>query len=223
MGGSKSLYEVAFDGALDAIRAAVSCHNGARSSASGRRAIPMIFHLFRRNSRNDSIASLYGTIVAQARAPAFYQIYRVPDTVAGRLEMIMLHVVLVLGRLEREAPPVRRLGQDVFDTFCRDMDASLREMGVGDLAVPRRMRGIGGAFYDRQAAYRAALAASDERPLAAALARNVFRDGSGADGARRLASYVRVAAGELAAQDADAFRRAQVVFPDPDPIVARAH
>ena len=181
----------------------------------------MIFHLFRRTPRNDSIASLYGTIVAQARAPVFYQIYRVPDTVNGRLEMIMLHAVLFLGRLEGEAAPIRRLGQGLFDAFCRDMDASLREMGVGDLAVPRRMRDIGEAFYGRQAAYRAALAAPDEHPLAAALARNVFAGASAADGVGRLAAYVRAAVREVATQDAEAFRRAQIGFPDPDKVMAR--
>src|SRR5262249_37294541 len=82
----------------------------------------MISKLFRHISRDDSIARLYGTIVAQARAPAFYQIYGVPDTVNGRLEMIMLHAVLVLRRLESEAMPVRALGQKLFDHFCRDMD-----------------------------------------------------------------------------------------------------
>jgi cytochrome b pre-mRNA-processing protein 3 len=182
----------------------------------------MIFHLFRRTPRTDSIASLYGTIVAQARAPAFYQNCRVPDTVNGRLEMIILHAVLLLARLEREDEPDRRLGQEVFDAFCRDMDASLREMGVGDLAVPRRMRGIGEAFYGCQAAYRAALAAPDDAALAGALARNVFAGASAADDGERLAAYVRRAVRELAAQDADAIRGGRVVFPDPETVAARA-
>jgi Ubiquinol-cytochrome C chaperone len=79
----------------------------------------MILKLFRRTPRDDSIARLYGTIVAQARAPAFYQLYGVPDTVNGRLEMIMLHTVLFLGRLEGETRPIRRFGQGLFDRFCR--------------------------------------------------------------------------------------------------------
>src|SRR5262249_18065333 len=120
----------------------------------------MISRLFRRTPPDPSIASLYGTIVAQARAPAFYQIYAVPDTVNGRLELIMLHGGLFLRRVEGEAAPVRALGQRLFDHFCRDIHASMREMGVGDLAVPRKMRRIGEAFYGRQAAYRAALAGS---------------------------------------------------------------
>jgi cytochrome b pre-mRNA-processing protein 3 len=182
----------------------------------------MISRLFRRAPQDPSIASLYGTIVAQARAPAFYQIYRVPDTVNGRLEMIMLHTVLLLARLQSEAEPVRRLGQELFDAFCRDMDASLREMGVGDLAVPRRMRAIGEAFYGRQAAYRAALAEPDQGPLAATLARNVFAAAPEQDGVARLAAYVRLTVRELAAQDAGALGRAQVAFPSPEKVTVLA-
>jgi cytochrome b pre-mRNA-processing protein 3 len=176
----------------------------------------MILRLFPRLPREDIIASLYGTIVAQARAPVFYQIYGVPDTVNGRFEMIMLHAVLLLRRLEEGA--VSDLGQAVFDRFCRDMDESMREMGVGDLAVPKKMRRIGEAFYGRQAAYRAALAAiGGGDPLAAVLERNVFAGASGGDRARRLACYVREAAGRLAAQDG--FGRGELAFPDPEQVL----
>jgi len=182
----------------------------------------MMLHLFRRTPRDTSIASLYGTIVAQARARAFYQAYRVPDTVNGRLEMIMLHAFLVLQRLQGEAVGLRRLGQQLFDRFCHDMDDSLREMGVGDLAVPRRMRAIGGAFYGRQAAYGAALAEPDDGPLAAVLKRNVFAGGADAAAAARLAAYMRAAQRSLAAQSSDDFTRARVAFPDPEKVVVGA-
>ena len=180
----------------------------------------MMLKLFRRKPWDDTIARLYGTIVAQARAPAFYRIYGVPDTVGGRLEMIMLHAVLLLRRLEGEAPSIRALGQGLFDRFCRDMDDSMRELGVGDLAVPRRMRRIGEAFYGRQAAYRDALDATDDERLAAALQRNVFAGASKRQPARELAVYVREAAGRLAAQDG--FERAQLAFPDPEQVISRA-
>ncbi len=117
----------------------------------------MILRLFRRTPRSHSIAGLYGMIVAQARSPEFYRAYGVPDTVDGRFEMIALHTVLLLHRLA-EKPELRRIGQEIFDRFCDDMDASMREMGVGDLAVPRKMRRVGAAFYTRQAEYRKALA-----------------------------------------------------------------
>jgi len=174
----------------------------------------MILRLFRRAPRGDTIAALYGTIVAQARAPVFYQVYGVPDTVNGRLEMVMLHAVLVLLRLEGEAGPLRELGQELFDRFCRDMDESLREMGVGDLAVPRKMRRIGAAFYGRLAAYRAALAAPGDRALADALERNVFGGAAAGQAALRLAAYAREATRRLAAQDG--FARSELAFPDPD-------
>jgi cytochrome b pre-mRNA-processing protein 3 len=180
----------------------------------------MIFRLFRPTPADHIIAALYGTIVAQARAPAFYQIYQVPDTVSGRFEMVMLHAVLVLQRLEQGAAPWRELGQAVFDRFCRDMDESMREMGVGDLAVPRKMRRIGEAFYGRQAAYRAALAAPEAAALAAVLARNIFAGGSDPPGAVRLATYTRVAARRLAEQDG--FERGEFAFPDPEQVLLEA-
>jgi cytochrome b pre-mRNA-processing protein 3 len=176
----------------------------------------MMFHFFRRNPSNPSIASLYGTIVAQARAAAFYRNYGVPDTVNGRFEMVVLHTVLVLRRLESEPEAGRALGQALFDTFCQDMDGSLREMGVGDLAVPDKMRKIGEAFYGRQSAYAVALEASDPEPLVESLARNVF-GATGSDlGAARLATYVRAAAGLLAGQDGQTLSRAELTFPDPE-------
>src|SRR5215472_13305195 len=96
---------------------------------------------------------------------------REPPPFTGRLEMIMLHMVLVLQHLERGAASLRTLGQGLFDAFCRDLDGNGREIGVGDLAVPRTMRRIGEAFYGRQAAYDAALDALEDERLATALQR----------------------------------------------------
>jgi len=175
----------------------------------------MIFHLFRRTPPDPNIALLYGAIVAQARMPAFYQSYGVPDTVNGRFEMVVLHLVLLLQQLELRQDPVRETGQGGFDRFCRDMDANLREMGVGDLSVPRKMRGLGEAFYGRQQVYLAALALPERAPLAVALARNVYGAADAHAGAARLAAYVYLAVHQLAVQDTAALRRGQVVFPDP--------
>jgi cytochrome b pre-mRNA-processing protein 3 len=177
----------------------------------------MMFRFFRRNPSDHSIAGLYGMIVAQARAAPFYLIYGVPDTVNGRFEMVVLHAVLVLRRLESEPDPIRRLGQALFDRFCQDMDGSLREMGIGDLGVPTKMRKIGEAFYGRQAAYGAALADPDHATLIGALARNVFGAQTGSDpGAARLATYVRAVVVQLADQDGETLSRAALTFPDPE-------
>jgi cytochrome b pre-mRNA-processing protein 3 len=183
----------------------------------------MILARFRRNSQARTIHALYGAIVAQARSVAFYADYRVPDTVEGRFDLIVLHLVLLLNRLDRRAEAGRGfgqklLGQELFDAFCRDLDANLREMGVGDLAVPKRMQAFAEAFYGRQAAYLAALDAADQRVFEKALARNIFSAGNDA-GAVQLARYARAAVTGLDAQDDGALIRGEVVFPCPEAFV----
>ena len=180
----------------------------------------MILNLFRRTPREDSIAVLYGAIVAQARDPAFYRNYRVPDTSNGRLEMIVLHSILVLSRLETESGSARPLGQALFDYFCSDVDANLREMGVGDMAVPRKMKAVAEAFYGRKRAYEAALAAPGLAELKAALIRNVYPETGETSEAERLAAYMREAVGKLAAIDSAALLCGHLTFPDPATIAA---
>jgi len=173
----------------------------------------MIFPLFRRTP--DTISALYGMIVAQARVPVFYRVYGVPDTVDGRFELILLHLFLVLRQLDREEAG-REIGQQVFDVFCRDMDRNLREMGIGDLKVPKEMRRMGEAFYGRAKAYEAALALNDAGALRTAIARNVLgTDNVENGGAAGLATYILDAANRLAAQDVAALHRGFVDFPEP--------
>ena len=175
-----------------------------------------MFRWPKRSPRNATIHSLYGAIVAQARASAFYADYGVPDTPAGRFDMIVLHLALFVRRLWRESAPIRALGQGVFDLFCRDMDHNFREMGIGDLAVPKHMRRVAEAFYGRAAAYDAAIDNGEEDELAAALARNIFPDAVVPPACgRRLAAYVRAATAALGRQDAESFARGLVSFPDP--------
>jgi len=177
---------------------------------------------FRRSPRNaGTIDALYGTIVAQARSPAFYRGYGVPDTVDARIDMIVLHLVLVLRRLRVGQSP-GPLGQALFDRFCQDMDDNFREMGVGDLAVPKRMRRLAEAFYGRAKVYEAALASDETAALATAVARNVFGQAEPALGAPRLAAYMRATVDRLGAQADDAIGRAELNFPDPEAVAEPA-
>lgn len=173
---------------------------------------------FRPNSRDRNIHDLYGAIVAQARSPAFYRDYGVPDTVQGRFDLIVLHLVLLIDRLGQDEGGGRRIGQRLFDVFCRDLDDNLREMGVGDLAVPKRMRRFGEAFYGRQAAYLAAFAAAEEHELEKALQRNIFQGTDIGHGALRLAGYVRAARRRIAGKDDGALLRGEIGFPEPGSI-----
>jgi cytochrome b pre-mRNA-processing protein 3 len=174
----------------------------------------MILRPFRRSPETRTIASFYGAIVAQARLPVFYAQFGVPDTVQGRFDLIVLHMVLLLRRLAKtEVGP--SLGQRLFDRFCGDLDDNLREMGIGDLAVPKHMRRFGEAFYGRQAAYLAALDAADGRDFENALARNILVEAD-AGKAACLARYARAVIGELDAQADDVLLRGELNFPRPE-------
>jgi cytochrome b pre-mRNA-processing protein 3 len=178
----------------------------------------MILRRFRSNSLDRNIGELYGAIVAQARSVAFYGDYGVPDTVEGRFDLIVLHLVLVLARFGADEQSGRGLGQQLFDVFCRDLDGNLREMGVGDLAVPKRMRRFGEAFYGRQTAYLAALSAVDDGELEKALARNIFVGVDNDRRAARLARYARAALRQFERQDEAALLHGDIAFPRPEAI-----
>jgi cytochrome b pre-mRNA-processing protein 3 len=160
-----------------------------------------------------TIEAIYGTIVTQVREPSFYLDLGVPDTVNGRFDLLVLHLWMVLRRL-RCTEGTGNLSQALFDYFCDDMDANLREMGVGDLAVPKRMQAFGEAFYGRAAAYDVGLEQGTDQ-LAFAICKNVL-NGKGMENARRLAKYVGLAVESLAGLDAATLLAAGWTFPLPD-------
>ena len=157
-----------------------------------------------------TIEGIYGMIVTQAREPLFYRSLGVADTINGRFDLLLLHLWMVLRRF-RSVGGSANVSQALFDRFCEDMDANLREMGVGDLTVPKRMQAFGEAFYGRTAAYDAALDGGDEA-LAAAVCKNVL-NGEGMENARRLATYVKTALARLDGLDEAAFLAAAWAFP----------
>jgi cytochrome b pre-mRNA-processing protein 3 len=145
---------------------------------------------------------LYGAAVTAARDPYVYATYGVPDTLDGRFDMIGLHAFLLIHRLRFLPEPGPALAQAVFDAMFSDMDKTLREMGVGDLSVGRRVRSMWEAFHGRARAYEAALQSPEAAALPAALARNVWRGAPPADGgAQALARLTRAQHANLAAQD----------------------
>ncbi|WP_315720498.1 MULTISPECIES: ubiquinol-cytochrome C chaperone family protein [unclassified Bradyrhizobium] len=163
-----------------------------------------------RPSPRGTIEPIYGTIVAQTREPLFYRHLNVPDTVEGRFDLLILHLWLVLRRLRGVGAD---LSQALFDRFCADMDDNLREMGVGDLTVPKRMQKFGEAFYGRTAAYDLAWSESEAR-LAEALQKNIL-NGEHPDSAAELAAYAGRAAAHLATLDDNKLLGATWSFPRP--------
>jgi cytochrome b pre-mRNA-processing protein 3 len=157
-----------------------------------------------------TIEAIYGMIVTQAREPTFYKELGASDTVNGRFDVLILHLWIVLRRF-RSANGADQTSQALFDRFCEDMDANLREMGVGDLTVPKRMQAFGEAFYGRTAAYDAALAAGPDA-LAQALCKNVL-NGQGIENGKALATYANVAMAHLDGLDDTAFLAGSWTFP----------
>ena len=145
---------------------------------------------FRRKPHERAGFALYAAAVAAARNPWFYTALGVPDTLDGRFDLVGLHAALLIHRLQGDAAPGPELAQAVFDAMFSDMDQNLREIGVSDLSVGKRVKTMWEAFHGRAHAYAAALDANDLAALAAALARNVWRGAPGDEGvARALAAY----------------------------------
>ncbi|MBA3449262.1 MAG: ubiquinol-cytochrome C chaperone family protein [Pseudaminobacter sp.] len=159
--------------------------------------------------------ALYEEIVAAARQPAFYSRWNVPDTPLGRFEMLSLHMFLFQHRLRGEEGASRDIAQALIDEFFSDVDHSLRELGIGDQGVPKRMKKLARMFYGRTVAYSDALDRGDSAELAAALARNVRPDSGAWPEVDALADYVVETARALSRQASDGIRAGTIAFPVP--------
>lgn len=187
----------------------------------------MIFGLFR-SGPSPSTVALYSAIVTEARRIDFYASYGVPDTPLARFDMVVLHLALVVRRLradpaadvalpaEGRRKPMTTNGrvQELLEYFFDEMDRALREMGVGDVAVPKRMKKLAAAWNGRIRAYDAALLAEDRDALAEAIARNVLTEAKDRGGAGALADHVTAAALSLAAQPLERLLAGRIDWPD---------
>ncbi len=141
---------------------------------------------FRRNQASADAALLLAAVVSASRRAGFYGVGKVPDTLEGRFELLTLHASLALARL-KQTPEAEPLAQAFTDKLFRHIDSGLREAGVGDLIVPKRMRRLAGDFYGRLVAYGAAL--GDPSALAEAAGRNILGEAGDHDFATRLGAY----------------------------------
>ena len=170
--------------------------------------------VFRRKPHERAGFGLYGAAVAAARQPELFGPEAAPDTLDGRFDVVAAHVAVVIRRVRRDPDPRGKdLAQAVFDAMFADMDINLREMGVSDLAVGKRVKRMWEAFHGRAAAYEAALDAGDAAGLAAALARNVWRGTAPEGAAERLAARLQAAGEALAAQPFASLLAGEARFP----------
>lgn len=173
----------------------------------------MIFQSARRRRERVAAEGLYAAIVAAARQPALYSGFGVPDTPDGRFEMIALHFRPVVHRLMERPDGDAAFARLLSEVFVADLDSTLREMGVGDLSVPKRMKALYASFAGRLTAYRNA-AEQGEGALAAAIARHVSPTGGGS-ACLGLARYLIAATASFDDATAAELRQGRAPFPDP--------
>lgn len=176
-----------------------------------------MFGLFKSNKTTDVAHDLYSAIVTQARQVVFYTDYGVPDTVDGRFDLIVLHAHILFDRLKDGTADEEILSQAIFDLMFADMDQNLREMGVGDIGVAKRVKAMVEAFFGRATAYADALKQPDDHDLSSALKRNLFRKTEPSDNQIHAATtYFRSQVRHLGTQDLAGFHRGSVDFLTPE-------
>ncbi len=156
--------------------------------------------------------ALYTASVAAARDPVYFARLGVPDTLDGRFDLVGLFAALLIRRLRHLPAPGPAVAQAVFDAMFADMDFNLREIGVGEMSVGKKIRAMWEAFHGRAKAYEAPLDAGDVAALAAALARNVWRGEPPAGAAAQLAAAALAQDAVLATQPIGALAKGEVRF-----------
>jgi cytochrome b pre-mRNA-processing protein 3 len=169
----------------------------------------------RRASRR-LIDQLHGKIVAAARRPALFSELGAPDSFDGRFEMVTLFAGLVLRRLTMLPGTGAELADELVDSVFQHFEIALREIGIGDVGVSKRLKRMAEAFYGRNRAYAQGLDEPESDKLAEALARNVYgvADVALAPMSRSLAQLTRAAAEALDRTPLETFARGEVEFPD---------
>lgn len=160
----------------------------------------MLRNLFRPRPNARLGLDLYDLAVQQARQPALYHALGVQDRIDARFELYTLHVLILHQRLKQDGERGAAAAQLLFDTYVSALDHTLRELGVGDVSVGKKMRKLGESLYGRMSAYEAPLRDCDADALSMALSKNVY-ESEDASVAQPLAAYACASVKALAAQD----------------------
>ncbi len=160
---------------------------------------------------------LYRQIAARARLPVFYSGFGVPDTIDGRFEMLCLHAYALFHRLKGQGADAEALAQATYDAMFADLDGSLRELGVADLGVGRRIKAMTEALNGRIQAFDRALLAGD-KALCGAVRRNVYGTVSASEiQVAAMADYLRQVRAALEDLPVEDLCAARLTLPQPSP------
>jgi len=171
----------------------------------------MVLSIFKKKSDPQNVRDVYSSIVAQSRQKLFFEDWGIPDTINGRFDLMSLHMCLALRRLKSSESKPREFSQELFDLFFLDMDRSVREMGAGDMAVPKRIQKMGEMFYGMLDSLTKALDDEDEDALKQSLIRNVY-DGAQTPSLELLVQYVHEQTAKLNEQPQEVIRSGTLEF-----------
>jgi len=169
----------------------------------------------RRSGNREIVERLHQAVVEAARRPAFYAQWGVPDTLDGRFDCVTLHAVLLMQRMQALPKPADELANDVVDRLFLGFEEALRELGVGDVVIPKRMKNIAAAFLGRAKAYEEAMISGEGEALAAVLRRNLLGEQASLAQQRFWIDYLAQVSAALSQCDLDRIILADHLFPDP--------
>lgn len=176
----------------------------------------MFFGLFGKKNDNAAIvARQYSLLTQAARRPAFYADMHVPDTVIGRFEMLCIVLILYFRRTAHATVSGQEIAQEIIDNFFEDIDHSIRELGVGDVGVPKRVKKFARMYYGRLESYADALERLDLESLKVALKRNIRPDEPDAPDMAALATYMMSAEAQLRSVSDEVVASGSLELPEP--------
>ena len=175
----------------------------------------MLSTLFKPRPAKAAGKALYAAIAAQSRDPVFYRKLGVADRIDARFELYSVHLALILERLSGQGEEAAEVAQNTLDAYVSSLDDVLRDVGIGDLSMAKKMKQVASLLMGRLTSVRDALSPPDAATLEAFLGRTVYAEPGESADPKALAAYVVRAHESLAAQPLKDILTAKPAWPAP--------
>lgn len=163
---------------------------------------------------------LYGSVVTQIRHPAFYTQYSVKDTMTGRYELLVLHLAIVLSVLRQYEDVNGPVSRRLVESFVTDMDDNMRELGVGDMSVPKRVKKASAGLLERSGDYISSLRNKNAQSLSQDIAQH-FEFSPTEAAPQLLSQYCLVSHDQILEKAFSIIDKGLVEFPDPASVLPK--
>ena len=113
--------------------------------------------LGRKDAVNEDARRIYSKLMTQSRNPEFFGEGKVADNYDGRIDLLTLHIATVLNALNAHGEQGTRLSQAIYDVMRDDFEIAMREEGISDTGIKRRIKPMMQLFFTRIKSYVEAL------------------------------------------------------------------